>query len=77
MGSEMCIRDSATSDDTTVNSVKDFIQNAKDYMKMALEVDRYSTPVILAKDLRRKAESVMKKETDLFAGKRASNAQEF
>lgn len=66
----------ATSDDTTVNSVKDFIQNAKDYMKMALEVDRYSTPVILAKDLRRKAESVMKKETDLFAGKRASNAQE-
>lgn len=67
---------SATSDDATINSVKDFIQSSKDYMKMAMEIDRYSTPVILAKDLRRRAENVMKKETDLFAGKRASNSQE-
>ena len=62
----------ATSDETIVQQVRDSIENAKEYLNKAISIDIHSTPVILCKDLRRKAETLMKKESDLFTGSRSS-----
>ena len=62
----------ATSDDSIVQQVRDSIENAKEYLNKAISIDIHSTPVILCKDLRRKAETLLRKESDLFTGSRSS-----
>ena len=62
----------STSDEGIVQQIRESVESAKEYLKKATSIDRYSSPIIFCKDLRRRAETLLSKETDLFNGNRAS-----
>jgi len=56
----------ATTDEVTVQKFKEYLESTKQWLESASKTERYSNPIITCQDIVRRANTLMKKISDLY-----------